>query len=132
VTITCADAGLGDSRTAQILLNVSPKTPLDTLILGGNKLTKVPSTSSRRSGSGSEDDDMIRATATTSLLTQFTQLNNVDLSSNGITRIGIGELTLTAPVKFLSLANNLIASVAMSSLPSTLFHLIKSHELDTN
>jgi Leucine-rich repeat (LRR) protein len=87
-------------------------------------LTKVPSTSSRRSGSGSEDDGMIRATATTSLLTQFTQLNNVDLSSNVITTIGTGELALTAPLEFLSLANNVISSVAMGSLPSALFILL--------
>jgi Leucine-rich repeat (LRR) protein len=119
VTITCAGAELGDSKIAEILLNVPPKTPLDTLILSGNKLTKVPSTSSRRSGSGSEDDGMIRATTTKSLLTKLTQLNNVDLSSNVITTIGAGELTLTASLKFLSLANNTIASIEADALPST-------------
>jgi len=118
VTITCADAGLGDSRTAQILLNISPKTPLDTLVVSGNKLTKVPSTS-RQSGSGIEDEGMIRATATKSLLTQFTQLNYVDLSSNVITKIGTGQLALTAPVKLLSLANNTITSIEADALPST-------------
>jgi len=119
VTITCADAGLGDSKIAEILVKVSAKTPLDTLVLSGNKLTKVASTS-RRSGSGIEDEDMIRATAITSLLTQFTQLNYVDLSSNVIITIGAGELALTAPVNFLSLANNTITSIEADALPSTI------------
>ena len=120
VNVTCVSMELGDSGTAKILLSVPPTTPLDTLILSGNNLTKVPSVPSRRFKSIS---DMSRG-ASTSLLTPFTLLNYVDLSSNVITIIGTGDLALKAPVKFLNLARNVISSVAAASLPSE-FHLNK-------
>ena len=121
VNVTCASKGLGDAATVKLLQSVSPTIPVDTLILSGNKLSKVPSTSSRRAYSVTS-----RAT-TKSLLTPFTRLNYVDLSSNVITAINTGDLTLKAAVKFLNLDSNKISSVAAGSLPSK-FHLnINSH-----
>ena len=121
VNVTCASTGLGDEATAIILQSVPPTTPLDTIILNGNKLSKVPSTSSRRAYS------VTSRVATKSLLTPFTLLNYVDLASNVITAIGTGDLALKAPVKFLNLASNVISSVSAGSLPSE-FHFLKSHQ----
>ena len=47
VTVTCVSAELGNAALGEILLNGPPTTPLDTLILSGNNLTKVPSTTLR-------------------------------------------------------------------------------------
>ena len=112
VNVTCASTKLGDAATAKILQSVSPTTPLDTLILNGNELSKVPSASSRRAYS------VTSRITTKSLLTPFTLLNHVDLSSNGITSIGTGDLALKGPVNFLNLAQNVISSIAAGSLPS--------------
>jgi len=105
VIVNCTSQGLGDAVMASVLLNISVTTPLDTLLLGGNNLTKVPS---------SPVD--ARAT-TTSLLTRFPLLNYVSLSSNAITSILKGDLTLTTPLKFLDLSSNQISQVAVGSLP---------------
>lgn len=110
--------GTGRFSNCQYLLSVSSTTPLDTLILSGVNLTKIPSTSTRRFASS---ENFIRAT-TKSLLTPFTLLNHVDLSSNVITSIGTGDLALKGPVKFLNLANNVISSIAAGSLPSEFFY----------
>ena len=102
VTVTCEGAGLGDSGVAKILLSFAVSTPIDTLILRGNNLKRVPSIFSRSVG----------------LLTRFNQLNSVDLSSNVITAVSTGDLTMAAPLKFLNLTNNVISSIATAALPS--------------
>ena len=109
VTVNCTSQGLGDATMASVLINISITTPLDTLLLGGNNLTKIPSSSSRRVGS--------KASSTSSLLTKFPLLNYVSLSSNAITSILKGDIALAASLKFLDLSSNKIAQVAVGSLP---------------
>jgi len=77
-----------------IVTNIDPTTPLDTFDLGSNKLTRIPKG-----------------------LPQFTQLVNLVVSSNSITAIESGDLSVTGSVKTLDLSSNLIASIADASLP---------------
>ena len=76
------------------MTNIDPTTPLDTLDLGSNKLTRIPK-----------------------CLPQFTQLVNLVVSSNSIAAIQSGDLSVTGPVKTLDLSSNIIAAIADASLP---------------
>jgi len=112
VTVNCASQGLGDAAMASVLLSISSTSPIDTLLLDDNNLTKVPSSSSRRvSRIG------IIRTSFTSLMTKFPLLNHVGLSSNAITSILKGDLTLPAPLKLLNLTSNQISRIAVESFP---------------
>ena len=112
ITVNCTSQGLGDASIASVLSSISVTSPLDTLLLGGNNLTKVPSSSSRQM-----TDVGISRASSTSLLTQFPLLNYVSLSSNAITSILKGDLTLSAPLKFLDVSSNQISRVAVGSFP---------------
>jgi len=142
LTISCANQGLTDAQMATILNSIPLTTPVDTLDLSWNKLTRVPSATYGRSMSilTSFFNIFKKPTATTSptssssangtssssstkktigLLTRFKQLISVDLSFNSLTSIYTGDLALAAAaVKYLNLASNAITFFEVNSLPS--------------
>jgi len=101
LTISCANQNLDDTTMASIIANVPPTTPVDTFDFSQNLLTVVPPN-----------------------LPQFNQLSNLNLSTNAIVAVGTGELNLPAAVNSLDLSSNQISTIAASSLPGNLLHLI--------
>ena len=91
-----------------IVANIDPTTPVDTIDLSSNKLTRMPKN-----------------------LTKFNELVNLNISSNAIAAIESGDLTMTGSVTNLDMSSNLIATIADSSLPGELF-VINSTILDQN
>ena len=83
-----------------IVTYIDPTTPVDTIDLSSNKLKYIPKG-----------------------LPKITQLVNLVVSSNAITAIESGDLTMTGSVTNLDMSSNLIATIADSSLPGDLFVL---------
>ena len=96
VAIYCGGKNLNDNQMANIISNIFTWSPIDTMYLAGNKLTKIPAG-----------------------LSQYTQLIWLQLESNSITSIGPNDLSgLTAPVMYINLANNQISTIADNAFPS--------------
>ena len=77
-----------------IVQNIPATTPVHTFDLSGNKLTKVPSG-----------------------LPQYQQLVTMNMSSNSITTVNTGDLTVTGAVTNLDMSSNVIATINNNSLP---------------
>ena len=77
-----------------IIKNIPATTPVAVLNLGNNTLTKLPAN-----------------------LPQYTQLQTLIASSNGITAVNENEAALTADVTNLDFSNNQISLIALAALP---------------
>ena len=89
---------------AQIMMNIPPTTPVDTLDLSDNLLTKIPDN-----------------------LHHYSTLISVSLANNAITSVAKDSLTLSGAVTSIDLSNNLITTIAPKSLPGTLILMNKYH-----
>jgi len=95
VTIDCKDQNLNDSA-AEILVGKITWAPIDTLILDGNNMTKIPPG-----------------------LSGLTQLSSLSATTNAITSISDVDLSpLAADVRKLNFASNSISTIAAGSFPS--------------
>ena len=99
LTIDCSSKNIGSDRMATIISNISITTPVVSLLLNGNQLTKVPPG-----------------------LTKFTLMNTLSLANNQISSIAAGDLSLVAKMESLDLTNNAITTIATNSLPSISRH----------
>jgi len=88
---------LTDSQMEAVVKKIEATTPVDTMDLSLNLLTQIPKG-----------------------LTQFAQLANLNVSSNVITAVNSGDLSLTGSVTNLDMSSNAIATIADSSLPGDL------------
>ena len=96
LTISCAAQSLGDSALSDIFKNVSSTSPVDTMNLSGNQLTKIPSG-----------------------LPQYETLVSVTVANNSITSVGSTDLSLSGNVTLIDLSYNQISVIAPGSLPGT-------------
>lgn len=94
LTFTCSNT-LNDAAMDAALDSIPIKNIVDTLVLSGNGLTKVP----------------------TGLPTKFPKLISLNLANNQITRVNENELTLAGSVTLIDLSGNLITTIAPGSLP---------------
>ena len=94
LTISCASQSLSDSAMAAIVNEIPVTTPVDTIDLSGNQLSKVPSG-----------------------LPQYQQLVSVNISSNAITTVNSGDLTVDGSVTNLDMSSNVITTISSNSLP---------------
>jgi len=87
---------------ATIINNIPASTPVVSLLLNNNQLTRVPPG-----------------------LTKFTQMETLSLADNQISSIAAGDLSLTSNFfNTLDLSNNAIASIEENSLPSIIYRYL--------
>ena len=99
IAIDCSNRGLNDTKISAIVNKIPPAATLYKITMNGNLLTQVPQG-----------------------LAKFIYLSLVDLSSNLITSVASGALTLPAPVELINLANNFITAIEPSSFPGSFTH----------
>jgi Leucine-rich repeat (LRR) protein len=101
VTIDCTGKNLTDSAVATLVDKIA-WAAIDTLILDGNKMTKIPPG-----------------------LSGLMQLSSLSAASNSITAINATDLSsLPATLKKLNFASNSISTVAAGSFPGQLLKII--------
>ena len=99
-TLNCANQNLNDSAMAAVVYKTPSWSPIDTVILKGNQLTRLPAH-----------------------LSKYTQLVNLNFASNGITSIDAGNESLallSAAVQFIDLSSNLITQIKPGAFPPNL------------
>ena len=106
LTITCANQSLSDSAISPIFDQFPATTPVDTINLSNNTLTKVP----------------------VAQLKKYTQLANVLMSNNNIAALAANDFNLTANASRIDLSANSITSIEPNALPSNLYmrNILKS------
>lgn len=107
VIIDCRSLSLNDDQVKSVIDNLNTAMAnVDSFYLQGNALTFVPSG-----------------------LAQFSQLTTVDLSTNQITEIKAGDLTLSAAVLSLDLSGNQIVNIASGALPGKIYFIFYFSQL---
>lgn len=99
-SLNCANLNLNDSSIATVVKNTPSWSPVDTVILKGNQLSRVP--------------------AQLSKYTKLVNLVNPNLSSNSITSIHATDSLslLSTPVRLIDLSANSITQITQDALPS--------------
>lgn len=94
LTIDCSNQGLTTDEMEAIVKKIPPTTPVNVMNLSGNKFTRIPAG-----------------------LLQFPQLIVLNLSSNAITVVNSGDLSVAASVTTLDLSSNAIEIISIASFP---------------
>ena len=96
ITIDCTDKSLDDVAMARIVNKIQTWSPVDTMLLNGNRLKVVPPG-----------------------LPLITRLVDLNLASNQITSVGSTELQLPAKVTTINLSSNNITALADNCFPGS-------------